>query len=189
MILLLDNYDSFTYNLVQVIAQNQDITVLRNDERTPEAAAALEPDALIISPGPGRPENAGYCEDYIRYFAGKIPILGICLGHQAICEVFGAQINQAQKIMHGRQDTIALRTDAIFEGLPETIPVGRYHSLAAAQDTIPQTLEVIARAHDGEVMGVRHRTLPVWGLQFHPESIMTPQGTTILENFLKQCAN
>ena len=186
MILLLDNYDSFSYNLYQLIGSiNPDIRVVRNDAITPEKIIALDPVALVISPGPGRPENAGVCIDAIRLLGGKMPILGVCLGHQAICCAYGATVSYAKELMHGKQSQTKLTQDCLlFAGLPETIPVARYHSLAAVEETIPACLRVIARTQDGEIMAVKHRDFDTYGLQFHPESILTPNGPTILKNFL-----
>ena len=186
MIVLIDNYDSFTYNLYQLVgAIEPDLRVVRNDACTVESLAAMQPDALVLSPGPGRPENAGICTDAIRYFFDKIPILGVCLGHQAICQAFGATVSYAAQLMHGKTSRIALdRACPLFAGLPDTIPVARYHSLAAMQEGFPDTLQITAQAEDGEIMAMRHKEFPVVGLQFHPESIMTPEGRVILKNFL-----
>jgi anthranilate synthase/phosphoribosyltransferase len=187
MILLIDNYDSFSYNLYQLIGSiDPDIRVVRNDQLTVEQVGALAPDYIILSPGPGKPSDAGICEDVIRTYAGKIPMLGVCLGHQAICEVFGATVSYAKELMHGKQSAVTVDTGCpIFAGLPQTIQAARYHSLAAVADTIPDTLQVVATTADGEVMAVQHRDYPVYGLQFHPESILTPMGDIILKNFLK----
>ncbi|MCB5701668.1 aminodeoxychorismate/anthranilate synthase component II [Megasphaera elsdenii] len=187
MIVLIDNYDSFSYNLYQLLGQlDSDITVIRNDEKTVQAIEAMQPDHLIISPGPGRPADAGVCEEAISYFAGKVPILGVCLGHQAICEVYGGTITYAKQLMHGKQSVATLKTDnPLFKGLPEQVDVGRYHSLALAPDTLPDALEVLAQTEEGEIMAVGHKQYPIYGLQFHPESILTPQGPMMVENFLK----
>ena len=187
MIVLIDNYDSFSYNLYQLIGQlNPDIKVIRNDDMAVENLEGLQPDHLIISPGPGRPSDAGIGEQAIRYFEGKIPILGVCLGHQAICEVYGGTITYAGKLMHGKQSVAALdRENPLFKGLPETVDVGRYHSLALDPDTLPDDLRVLARTDDGEIMAVAHKDYPTYGLQFHPESILTPTGPMMVENFLK----
>ena len=187
MIVLIDNYDSFSYNLYQLLGQlDSDITVIRNDEKTVQAIEAMQPDHLIISPGPGRPADAGVCEEAISYFAGKVPILGVCLGHQAICEVYGGTITYAKQLMHGKQSVATLNTDnPLFKGLPEQVDVGRYHSLALAPDTLPDALEVLAQTEEGEIMAVGHKQYPIYGLQFHPESILTPQGPMMVENFLK----
>lgn len=187
MIVLIDNYDSFSYNLYQLLGQfDPDITVIRNDEKTVQDIEAMHPDYLIISPGPGRPADAGVCEEAISYFAGKVPILGVCLGHQAICEVYGGTITYAKQLMHGKQSVATLKTDnPLFKGLPEQVDVGRYHSLALAPDTLPDVLEVLAQTEEGEIMAVGHKQYPIYGLQFHPESILTPQGPMMVENFLK----
>ena len=186
MILLIDNYDSFSYNLYQMIGSIEpDIRVIRNDAMTPEEIEALHPARIILSPGPGRPENAGVIMDTVRRLGGKIPILGVCLGHQAICAVFGAQIVSAKRLMHGKQSRTLLDTDSLlFRGCPEVIEAARYHSLAADPATVPDCLRVTARTEDGEIMAVEHREMPVYGVQFHPESILTPQGRQILQNFL-----
>ena len=186
MILLIDNYDSFSYNLYQLIGSiNPDIRVVRNDAMTPEEMMALNPAALVISPGPGRPEDAGVCIDAVRALGGKMPILGVCLGHQAICAAYGATVSYAKELMHGKQSSTKLDTNCpLFADLPETIPVARYHSLAAVEETIPACLQVVARTQDGEVMAVKHRDFDTYGLQFHPESILTPNGSVILQNFL-----
>ncbi|KJS47055.1 aminodeoxychorismate/anthranilate synthase component II [Desulfosporosinus sp. BICA1-9] len=186
MILLIDNYDSFSYNLYQLIGSiNPDIRVIRNDELTIPEIEALAPDAIILSPGPGRPADAGVCVESARHFAGIIPIFGVCLGHQSICEGFGATVSYAKELMHGKQSQIKINTDySLFAGLPETIHGARYHSLAALEGTMPTELKVIARTDDGEIMGVKHRDYEVYGVQFHPESILTPQGRIIMENFL-----
>lgn len=186
MILLIDNYDSFSYNLYQLIGTVEpDIKVVRNDELTCEEIEKLNPDRLIISPGPGRPCDAGICEEAIKYFEGKLPILGVCLGHQAICEVYGATVTYARELMHGKQSVATLDNDnCIFRNLPEKVKVARYHSLAADPDTIPDTLKVIARTDDGEVMAVKHKDYETYGLQFHPESVLTPEGMEMLKGFL-----
>ena len=186
MILLIDNYDSFSYNLYQLVGSiNPDIRVIRNDAMRVSEIAALKPEAIIISPGPGRPEDAGICMDVIRELGGTIPMLGVCLGHQAMCATYGATVSYAKQLMHGKQSNTALdATCPIFRDCPETIPVARYHSLAAVEETMPECLCVTARTLDGEIMAVMHQTHPVFGLQFHPESILTPNGRTIVENFL-----
>lgn len=188
MILLIDNYDSFSYNLYQMIGEiNSDIKVIRNDELTAEEIEELNPTHIILSPGPGKPENAGVCEDVVRKLGKKIPILGVCLGHQAICEVYGAVVTYASKLMHGKQSKVSIDEGSrLFAGLKNKIKVARYHSLAAKKDTIPEELKITAVAEDGEIMAVEHKTYPVYGLQFHPESILTPQGKQILENFMKE---
>ena len=186
MIILIDNYDSFSYNLYQLVGSAEpDIRVIRNDDYSVEEIADMKPEALILSPGPGRPEKAGVCIEAVRHFAGKIPVLGVCLGHQAICEVFGATVTYAKQLMHGKQSMVKLDvTCPIFSGMPEEISAARYHSLAAKPDTIPDTLKIVGATEDGEVMAVAHTSAPVYGLQFHPESILTPDGRRILENFL-----
>jgi anthranilate synthase/phosphoribosyltransferase len=186
MILLIDNYDSFSYNLYQLIGSiDPDIKVVRNDKITLEEIEELNPAHIILSPGPGRPENAGICEDVIRHFAGKIPILGVCLGHQAICEVYGATVSYAKELMHGKKSDVTLNLSVpIFYGMPKVIEAARYHSLSAVGDTIPDCLQVIATSEDGEIMAVKHRDYDVYGLQFHPESILTPKGRDILYQFL-----
>lgn len=187
MTLLIDNYDSFSYNLYQLIgAIEQEIRVIRNDEMTTEEIKALAPDHIILSPGPGRPEQAGVTMEVVTALGGKIPILGVCLGHQAICAALGASITYAKKLMHGKQSDVRFEADCpLFRGCPEIAPVGRYHSLAADADTIPACLKVTARATDGEVMAVQHTVHPIFGVQFHPESILTPDGKTMLGNFIK----
>ena len=188
MILLIDNYDSFSYNLYQLVGEiNPDIRVIRNDEMTVEEIENLSPEKIIISPGPGKPEDAGICIDVIKRFAGKVPILGVCLGHQAICKAFGAAVSHAKSIMHGKESVIKTDTSSlIFKGLPKNITVARYHSLAAVDSTMPDCLKITATSDDGEIMAVEHRHFPVYGLQFHPESIMTPDGMTMLRNFMKE---
>lgn len=187
MILLIDNYDSFSYNVYQLVGSvDPDIKVIRNDEMTVEEIEKLTPSRIILSPGPGRPSDAGVCEDVIRYFAGKIPILGICLGHQAICEVFGATVTYAKELMHGKQSVATLDTDSVlFRGMEREITVARYHSLAASPESVPGVLKVTAVTEDKEVMAVEHTDFPVYGVQFHPESVLTPDGKQIMENFLK----
>lgn len=186
MILLIDNYDSFSYNVYQLTASVEpDVKVVRNDEMTVEEIRALAPTHIILSPGPGRPSDAGICEEVIRCFAGQIPILGICLGHQAICEVFGASITYAKQLMHGKQSAAFLDTDStLFRGMKREITVARYHSLAAELPPELDTLKVTARTYDGEIMAVEHEKYPVYGVQFHPESVLTPEGYQIIENFL-----
>ena len=180
------NYDSFSFNLYQLIGSIEpNIRVVRNDELTIPEIEVLAPSAIFLSPGPGKPCDAGICEDVVRAFAGKIPIFGVCLGHQAICEVYGATVTYAKELMHGKQSVCSLDVSSpIFKDLPEEMPVARYHSLAAVESTIPPELKVIARTDDGEVMAVAHRDFHVYGVQFHPESILTPEGKKILENFL-----
>lgn len=186
MILLIDNYDSFSYNLYQMVGTiDPDIRVIRNDEWTVEEVKAAGPDRIIISPGPGRPADAGICEELVRELrTSGIPILGVCLGEQGICEAYGATVTYAKELMHGKQSRTVIDTSSpLFRGLPDSIPVARYHSLAVKADTLPSELKVIATAEDGEIMGVEDVQYPVYGLQFHPESIMTPDGAAILRNF------
>lgn len=188
MILLIDNYDSFSYNLYQLIGQvDSDIQVSRNDKITVDEIEELNPDAIILSPGPGKPENAGICVDVVKELHDKIPILGVCLGHQAICTAFGGNVSHAKRLMHGKSSKISLDYDFIFKGLPAEITVGRYHSLSLVEDTLPDCLEIISKARDDrEVMAVKHKDYNVYGLQFHPESILTPDGLTIIENFMEK---
>ncbi len=188
MILFIDNYDSFTYNLVQFCGSiNFDITVVRNDEITVDEIINLNPTHIILSPGPGYPENAGICEDVIRQLKGKFPILGVCLGHQAICEVFGAEITHAIKLLHGKKsDIIVDNSCKIFADMPKTVEGARYHSLIAKRSTIPDELVVIAQDDMGEVMGVKHKEYDIYGLQFHPESILTSHGMQMIKNFLER---
>lgn len=187
MILLIDNYDSFSYNLVQFAGSiNPDIKVIRNDEKTIEEIEEMNPDQIILSPGPGYPKDAGICEEIVLKLQGKFPILGVCLGHQAICEVYGGKISHAKELMHGKKSRIKIDSNSpIFEGMEEEMDAARYHSLAAEAESLPKDLKVIAVSRDGEVMAVQHEKYPVYGLQFHPESILTPDGRKILENFLK----
>lgn len=186
MILLIDNYDSFSYNLYQYIGEiNPDIKVIRNNEMTVEDIEKLNPEKIVISPGPGRPSEAGICEDVIRHFSAIKPILGICLGHQAICEVFGADVTYAKEIMHGKTSEVRIDTNSpLFRGIKDRIKVARYHSLAALPETIPDCLIVTAQTDDGEVMAVKHSNYNVYGLQFHPESILTTDGKIMINNFL-----
>lgn len=187
MIVLIDNYDSFSYNLVQLLGSlDSDILVFRNDEKTCREIEELHPNRIVLSPGPGRPENAGICEEAARYFAGKIPLLGVCLGHQAICEAYGGRVSYARQLMHGKQSDIYLKkNEPLFRGLGRCIKGARYHSLAVEKDSLPPELQLIAETKDGEVMAVRHRDYPIYGLQFHPESILTPEGGTLLKNFME----
>ena len=189
MILLIDNYDSFSYNLYQLIgAVNPDIRVIRNDAMTIPEMEALAPEAIFLSPGPGKPADAGVCVDAGKYFAGKIPIFGVCLGHQAICEAFGATVSYASRLMHGKTSAAHLDTTSrLFSGMRESIQVARYHSLAAVRETLPDCLRVTAETGDGEIMAVEHTQYPVYGVQFHPESVMTPDGITMIKNFLEGC--
>ena len=186
MILLIDNYDSFSYNLYQLVGEiNPDIKVVRNDELRICDIERLNPSHIIISPGPGRPIEAGICEDVIAHFSGKIPILGVCLGHQAICETFGANITYAKELMHGKQSRVTNDNKCkLFKDLPEKIDVARYHSLAAEAKSLPTNLKILATTDDGEIMAVAHKEYEVYGLQFHPESIMTVDGEKMLSNFL-----
>lgn len=188
MILLIDNYDSFSYNLFQLVGEvDCDILVYRNDKITLDEIEKLNPDAILLSPGPGKPENAGICIDLVRQFHDRIPILGVCLGHQAICAAFGGKISYAGRLMHGKSSDISLDYDFIFKGLPSEITVGRYHSLSLVESTVPDCMEVISKSKDdGEIMAVKHKQFNVYGLQFHPESILTPDGITIIENFIEK---
>ena len=187
MILLIDNYDSFSYNLYQLIGEIEpDIKVIRNDEMTVEQIEKLAPDHIILSPGPGRPEDAGVIIEAAKTVCRKIPTLGVCLGHQAICAAYGATVTYAKELMHGKQSVINFMNDCpLFKGIDEGAPVARYHSLAADPETIPDCLEVTALADDGEVMAVQHKEYPIFGVQFHPESIMTPDGKIMLKNFIE----
>lgn len=186
MILLIDNYDSFSYNLYQLIGEIEpDIRVIRNDEMTVEQIAALAPDRIILSPGPGRPENAGIIVEAAKTLGKTIPTLGVCLGHQAICAAFGATVTYARQLMHGKQSDVNFDPDCpLFRDIPATAKVARYHSLAADPATIPDRLKITALTTDGEIMAVQHRDYPIYGVQFHPESIMTPDGKTMLRNFI-----
>ena len=186
MIVLIDNYDSFSYNLYQLAGTVQpDIRVIRNDRYTTEEIEAMKPESIILSPGPGRPEDAGVCIDVVKRLAGRIPILGVCLGHQAICRAFGGTVSYAKELMHGKQSELVLEGDSrLFQGIEGPIKVARYHSLAALEDTLPKELKVTARTADREVMAVEHETYPVFGLQFHPESVMTPDGLKMIRNFV-----
>ncbi|MDE7389533.1 MAG: aminodeoxychorismate/anthranilate synthase component II [Lachnospiraceae bacterium] len=186
MILLIDNYDSFSYNLYQVIgAINPNIKVVRNDCITVEEILELAPSHIILSPGPGKPSDAGICIEVVKRLYDKIPILGVCLGHQAICEAFGATVSYAKELLHGKSSVVKIENDDIYKGLPENIKVARYHSLSARKEGFPDTLRITAVADDGEIMSVRHTDYPVYGLQFHPESILTPDGSAIIKNFLE----
>ncbi|MDD5697556.1 MAG: aminodeoxychorismate/anthranilate synthase component II [Victivallaceae bacterium] len=188
MILMIDNYDSFTYNLVQYIsALNYKVIVKRNDELTVAEALALKPEAIVISPGPGRPENAGISLELIQAAAGKIPVLGVCLGHQAIGQVFGGKVVQAKQIMHGKTSEIKHDGKGLFTKLPAGLKVVRYHSLALDESTLPDCLEITARTvDDGEIMGVRHKKFLIEGIQYHPESVLTSTGKRQLANFLDE---
>ncbi len=202
MILLIDNYDSFSYNLVQLIGgiqkeryeagrilegeeDNYGIRVIRNDEMTVEEIEDLGPEYIILSPGPGRPENAGICENLLEKYDRPVRILGVCLGHQAICEAFGGKVTYAKKLMHGKQSSITFdKNDPVFKGIPQNIKIARYHSLAGEESSMPDCLKVIAKTSDGEVMAVKHKEKQIYGFQFHPESVLTEYGKEMLENFL-----
>ena len=182
-LLMIDNYDSFTYNLVHLFEElGAEVVTVRNDTVTPDEAVALAPDRLVVSPGPGRPSDAGVSIEVIRRVGPTTPSLGVCLGHQAIVEAFGGEIGQARALLHGKASTITHDGTGIYGGLPVELEVGRYHSLAAT--TVPDVLEVTSRTPDGEIMGVRHRELPIEGVQFHPESVLTPLGPAMARNFL-----
>lgn len=185
MILLIDNYDSFSYNVFQFVGEIcPDMKVIRNDELETEQIKALRPSAIILSPGPGRPENAGVCESVVKEL--DVPILGICLGHQAICEALGGKVTYAKQLMHGKQSQADTDNESkLFKGLDKRITVGRYHSLCADAETLPECLKVTAKTDDGEIMAVEHKTKPIYGVQFHPESVLTPDGKAILKNFLE----
>ncbi len=186
MILLLDNYDSFSYNLYQLIgAVDSDIRVARNDMISVGEIQSISPERIFISPGPGKPSDAGICIEVIKQFYNSIPILGICLGHQAIYETFGGVVSYASRLMHGKASEITVDVgNELFKGLPPAIQAARYHSLAAEKDRVPEALRVIAWTEDGEIMGICHNDYPVYGVQFHPESILTPEGKKIIQNFL-----
>lgn len=186
MILLIDNYDSFSYNLYQYIGEiNPDIKVIRNDELSVDEIRELNPDRIILSPGPGRPENAGVIIEAVKKLGAEIPILGVCLGHQAICSAYGAKVTYAKQLMHGKQSEVKFDKNCLlFKNCPERAKVARYHSLAADETTVPDCLTVTAVTDDGEIMAVQHKEYPVFGVQFHPESIMTPDGKTMLKNFI-----
>jgi anthranilate synthase/aminodeoxychorismate synthase-like glutamine amidotransferase len=186
-LLLIDNYDSFTYNLVQAfLVLGAEVLVHRNDAITIEEAAALEPTHLCISPGPGTPREAGVSMQMIAALAGRVPVLGVCLGHQSMVEVWGGEVVRAGRLMHGKVSMVEHDGRGVFAGLPQPFAAGRYHSLIARPETMPEVLEVTARTAEGEIMGVRHRELTVEGVQFHPESILTPDGPALLGNFLAQ---
>ena len=187
MILLIDNYDSFSYNLYQLLGMiDGQVKVVRNDSISPDDIAGMRPDHIVLSPGPGRPADSGICPEVIRRFSGKIPILGVCLGHQAIAEVFGARVSYAKKIMHGKQSRI-YKTDSsvLFQNLGSPFYAARYHSLAVRESSLPEELRVTARTDSGEVMVLEHREYPIWGVQFHPESVLTLDGRQIIVNFLQ----
>ncbi len=188
MILLVDNYDSFSYNLYQLVGKiDPDIKVIRNDELSADEIIALSPSHIIISPGPGKPSDAGVCEELVKKAAGKIPVLGVCLGHQAVCEAFGAKIVHAKKLMHGKKSVItADKNCKLFEGIEGEFEIARYHSLAADENGFPESLKITAKTADGEIMAVQHEKFPVFGVQFHPESILTQHGEQMLRNFLSE---
>lgn len=188
MIVLIDNYDSFSYNLYQLIGSVEpDIKVIRNDAYTVGEIEAMKPEAIILSPGPGRPADAGVCIEAVRYFKGKLPILGVCLGHQSICEALGGEVSYAKALMHGKKKNIyKVGESTLFAGLENPFPAARYHSLAAVRDKLPEELKVTAESEDGEVMAVQHKEYPIYGVQFHPESVMTPDGRTMIENFFNE---
>lgn len=188
MILLIDNYDSFSYNLYQLIGGVEpDIKVIRNDEMTCEQIEELKPEIIVISPGPGKPSDAGVCVEAVRYFKGKIPVFGVCLGHQAICEAYGATVSYASRLMHGKTSKTSIDSDnsGLYAGMGDEIEVARYHSLSVVENTLPQELVITGRADDGEVMSVEDRVNKVYGLQYHPESVLTPRGKEIIQNLLK----
>lgn len=205
MILLIDNYDSFVYNLYQFIGEAlankngydlkdkddlkkiyDEIMVIRNDELAVDEVKELNPEYIILSPGPGKPEDAGICKDIVKeYIGGDVPVLGVCLGHQAICEALGADIIHAKELMHGKTSIIELNDDEIFNRINKEIQVARYHSLAVDEDSLSVDLDILAKADDGEIMAVKHKDSNVYGLQFHPESVLTPEGLKIIENFLE----
>jgi para-aminobenzoate synthetase component 2 len=186
MILVIDNYDSFTYNLVQYLGEmGEELVVHRNDKITPDEIAAMRPDKIMISPGPCTPEEAGISVETVRRFAGEIPILGVCLGHQSIGHAFGGNIVRAERLMHGKTSPIRHDARGVFAGMPNPFSATRYHSLLIERDSLPECLEVSAETAEGEIMGVRHKSLPVEGVQFHPESVLTEQGKQILKNFVE----
>lgn len=187
MIVLIDNYDSFSYNLYQLVGSiDQDIKVVRNDAISVAELEALSPDAIILSPGPGKPQNAGICIEVVHKLSGRVPLLGVCLGHQSICEAFGGRVSHAHTLMHGKSSLVKVDTSSVlFKDLPKEIMAGRYHSLAALPESLPSCLCVTAQTDDGEIMAIEHASHPTFGVQFHPESIMTPQGFDILRNFME----
>jgi anthranilate synthase/aminodeoxychorismate synthase-like glutamine amidotransferase len=186
MLVMIDNYDSFTYNLVQYLRMlGTEIRVFRNDALTVKELEALKPEGIVISPGPGRPDAAGISLESIAYFAGKIPILGVCLGHQSMAQAFGGKVISAKRLMHGKTSMVTSDGKRLFDGITKPFQAMRYHSLAVERSSLPDCLEVTAESEDGEIMGIRHKTLLVEGIQFHPESIMTPLGKRMLRNFLK----
>ncbi len=186
MVLIIDNYDSFSYNLYQAIGEiNPDVKVIKNDELTVEEIDNSNPTHIILSPGPKRPIDAGVCIEVIKKLHTKYPMLGVCLGHQSICEAFGATITYAKELMHGKQSEITIQSGKLFKNMEEKIVVARYHSLAAEKGSMPDELLITAETVDGEIMAVEHKEFPVFGVQFHPESILTPDGKTIIQNFLE----
>ncbi len=186
MVLVIDNYDSFTYNLVQYLGElNVDLRVLRNDQVTPGEIRALAPERILVSPGPCSPREAGASNEIIREFGGRVPILGVCLGHQCIGHVFGGEVVVNYRMMHGKTSPIRHNGKDLFEGMPNPFNATRYHSLVIKRDTLPACLEITADTDEGEIMGVKHKELPIWGVQFHPESILTENGRQIMRNFLK----
>lgn len=187
MILLIDNYDSFVYNLYQFMAQiDEDVRIVRNDRITPEEALDMKPDLIVLSPGPGRPEDAGVCMELIQRVKGIIPLFGVCLGHQAIAAAFGGQVTYAEKLMHGKTSFLSdIEDSVLFEGLKRPVQTARYHSLAVRESSLPEELKVTARTEQGEVMALEHREYPIYGVQFHPESVMTPEGFRMIENLLR----
>jgi anthranilate synthase/aminodeoxychorismate synthase-like glutamine amidotransferase len=185
-LLVIDNYDSFTYNLVQLFGEmDVDVVVKRNDEISVDEIKELKPDRLCISPGPGRPENAGISSKLIREFGPRIPILGVCLGHQCMAQVFGGEVVRAEKLMHGKTSQIHHKHRGVFKDLAEPLEATRYHSLIVRRESLPDSLEITAETDDGEIMGLQHRQLPIHGVQFHPESILTTEGRKLLANFLR----
>jgi anthranilate synthase/aminodeoxychorismate synthase-like glutamine amidotransferase len=186
MIVLIDNYDSFTYNLVQIMAsQGGDLKVFRNDDIDVAGVEALNPDGVVISPGPCTPNEAGVSVDVIKAFSGKVPLLGVCLGHQSIGVAFGGTVAGAKHIMHGKTSMVEHDGSPLYKGLRNPFPAGRYHSLAIIENTVPDCLDIVARSDDGEIMGVSHKEHPTYGIQFHPESVLTPSGKRLLRNFLE----
>ena len=185
-LLVIDNYDSFTYNLVQYFGElGAEVTVKRNDEISLSGIRNLRPERICISPGPGRPEDAGICPEVVRELGENTPILGVCLGHQCIAQVFGGDVVRAEKLMHGKTSMIRHSNRGLFQGLPQPLEATRYHSLVVKLESFPETLEITATADDGEIMGLQHREFPIHGVQFHPESILTPEGKDLLANFLR----
>ncbi len=186
MILVLDNYDSFTYNLVHLVGRHtSDVTVIRNDDRTVAEVREMAPDGILISPGPGRPEDAGITKGLIRELGDSTPIFGVCLGHQAIGEVFGGTVTHANELMHGKTSTVSHDVQSVFEGVEQNFEATRYHSLVVDRASVPDVLEITAETEDGTVMGLRHRSLPIEGIQFHPESVLTKAGPCMIENWLR----